>query len=201
MPRFEIPDVRGETRDMAIPASDGTVTQLQDQVTSLTTALAAAQADATTAKVDAAAAKTQAATVASTMPKPATDAPPPVQVDSSKGTTSGRFAMEDHTHQSRLQARRIQVTPNAAGQAIYTFPLAYDAGVIPVLSTTAETPNGAAYRNDASIVQGTTTNTQTTILVTRLNQNVVVGLLNAVLPVFAPVTTATWVNIMSRAPS
>lgn len=133
-------------------------------------------------------------------PKPATGAPPAVQVDSSKGTLP-RYALEDHTHQSRLQARRIQVTPDANGRVVYTFPLPYDAGVVPIVSVTAETPTGVTYRNDASILQASTTNTQTTIIITRLNQNVVVGLLNAVLPVFAAATGTIWINIMSRAPS
>ena len=134
------------------------------------------------------------------IPKPATAAPPPVQVDSATGSAAP-YARADHTHQSRLQARRIQVTPDTNGRYVYTFPLPYDAGVVPIVEVTAETPAGVAYRNDASILVGSTTSTQVTIIVTRLNQNVVTGLLNTVLPVFAPVTSPVWINIMSRAPS
>lgn len=138
--------------------------------------------------------------VAALMPKPATSAPPAVALNSASGSAV-RYALEDHTHQSRLQATRALFTPDANGRFVWSFPLPYDAGVVPIVEVTAETPAGVAYRNDASILQGSTTNTQTTIVVTRLNQNVVVGLLNAVLPVFAPATGSVWVNIMSRAPS
>jgi len=134
------------------------------------------------------------------MPKPATAAPPAVQVDSNKGMAP-RYALEDHTHESRLQARRISLTLDTNGRAVYVFPKAYESGLVPIVQVTAETPTGVAYRNDAAILQGSTTNAQTTIVVTRLNQNVVTGLLNAVLPVFAPATGSVWVNILSRAPS
>lgn len=134
------------------------------------------------------------------LPQPATTAPPAVQVDSSKGSAP-RYALEDHTHQSRLQARRIQVTPDANGRYVYTFPLPYDAGVVPVVNVTAETPTGVTYRNDASILQASITNLQATIIITRLAQSQTVSVLGAVLTLFQPVTTAVWVNIMSRAPS
>lgn len=136
---------------------------------------------------------------ASAIPQPATTAPPPVQVDSEIGAAAP-YARADHTHQSRLQARRIQVTPDANGRYVYTFPLPYDAAVIPVVEVTAETPTGTTYRNDASILQGSITNTQATIIVTRLNNGLsLLGLVT--LNVFAPVTTPVWVNLMSRAPS
>lgn len=138
--------------------------------------------------------------VSAAMPQPATSAPPPVQVDSAKGADT-RYALADHTHQSRLQARRIQVTPNASGQYVYTFPLPYDTGVVPIVQVTCETPTGQSYRYDAGLVQGSTTNTQTTIVITKTNQNVVTGLLNAVLAVFTSATSSLWINIMSRAPS
>ena len=136
---------------------------------------------------------------ASAVPQPATDAPPAVALNSDPGAATG-FARADHTHQSRLQAKRVQLTLTG-GQADYSFPLAYDAGVVPIVEVMAETPTGAAYKLDAFIVQGSTTNTKTTIGVTKLNQSVVTGLLNAVLPVFAAATGQVWVNIMSRAPS
>lgn len=140
------------------------------------------------------------AMIEASVPKPATAAPPAVQVDSAKGAAP-RYALEDHTHESRLQARRIQVTPNAQGQYVYTFPKAYDASVIPIVQVTAETPSGVTYRNDASILAGSTSNTQTTIIVTKLNASITMGLLNAVMNLFAPQTGPVWINIMSRAPS
>ena len=93
------------------------------------------------------------------------------------------------------------MTPNASGQYVYIFPLPYDAGVVPIIQVTCETATGQTYRYDAGILQGSTTNTQTTIVITKTNANVVTGLLNAVLAMFVPATSALWVNIMSRAPS
>jgi hypothetical protein len=135
------------------------------------------------------------------MPQPATTPPPAVQTDSATGTETQKFALANHTHESRLQARRIQVTPDANGRYVYTFPKAYDTSVVPIVNATAETPTGVTYRNDVSILQGSTTNAQTTLVITRLAQSQTVSVLGAVLTLFQPVTTAVWVNIMSRAPS
>jgi len=134
------------------------------------------------------------------MPQPATSAPPAVQIDSSKGDAP-RYALENHTHQSRLQATRALFTPDANGRFVWSYPLPYDAGVTPVVEVTAETPAGVTYRNDASILQGSSTNTQATIIVTRLPQSLAMGALGGLISLFQPVTTPVWVNIMSRAPS
>lgn len=140
------------------------------------------------------------ADVQAMMPKPANAAPPAVQADSSTGDDL-RYALANHTHESRLQARRVQVTPNAQGQFTYVFPRPYDSGVVPIVQVTAETPAGAGYRNDASVIQGATTNIQTQILITRLNQTISVAGLGISAPLFSAVTASVWVNIMSRAPS
>jgi hypothetical protein len=172
MPRFELPDVRGEARDTFVTPAPVNLTPIQQQLDTLT----------------------------ANMPQAATNAPPPVQVDSAQGA-GVRYAREDHTHESRLQARRIQVTPDASGQYTYTFPRAYGTGIVPIVQVTCETPAGQSFRYDAGILQGSTTATQTTIVITKTNQNVITGLLNAVLAVFTPATSALWINIMSRAPS
>lgn len=140
------------------------------------------------------------AQVAAMMPQPAMVAPPAVAVDSAAGVASP-YARSDHTHESRLQARRIQVTPNAQGEYVYTFPKPYLPGVIPIINVTAETPAGQSYRNDASILQGSTLETQTTIVITKLNATVVATILGGIINVLTPQTGAVWVNIMSRAPS
>lgn len=139
--------------------------------------------------------------LAAIIPRAGTVAPPAVTIDSAVGGDPNVFARADHTHESRLQARRIQVTPDATGRYVYSFPKPYSAGIMPIVNVTAETPSGAAYRNDATLAEGSTSNTQTTIVITRLAQSQTTGVLGAVLTVFAPVTTPVWVNIMSRAPS
>ena len=64
---------------------------------------------------------------------------------------------------------------------------------------TAETPVGVAYRNDASIEEGSAGLTQVTIYVQRIPKTVVASVLGAVLPVIVPVTTPVWLNIFIRA--
>lgn len=138
--------------------------------------------------------------MAAAMPVAAVVAPPPVTIDSAVGAGTA-YARADHTHESRLQARRIQVTPDANGRYVYVFPKPYAVGVIPIPNATAETPTGVSYRHDVSILENSTSNTQTTLVITRQNQSITTGLLGAVLSIFSPVTSAVWVNIMSRAPS
>ncbi len=170
------------------------------------TALASkADATALATKTDASAlaAKADASAVtalASAMPQPATSAPPAVQVDSAKGADS-RYALADHTHESRLQARRVQLTFDANGEAIYTFPKPYDAGVVPIVQATAENVRGAAFRYDATVRQGSATNLATTIILTKTPRTLTVSLLGAVLNLFTNPAETAWVNIMSRAPS
>lgn len=104
------------------------------------------------------------------------------------------------TSANRQQALRVQVTPDANGRATFVFPQAYAAGIIPAVTTTAETPNGAAYRNDASVEEGTATNAQVVILVQRIPKTLTVSVLGAVLNLLAPVTTPVWINVLVRAP-
>lgn len=104
------------------------------------------------------------------------------------------------TSANRQQALRIQVTPDANGRAIFTYPMPYVAGTKPAVTTTAETPNGAAYRNDASVEENSATNTSVVILVQRIPKTIVVSLLGAVTTLIAPVTTPVWINVLVRAP-
>lgn len=104
------------------------------------------------------------------------------------------------TGADRQQALRIQVTPDANGRAIFTYPKAYAVGVKPAVTTTAETPNGATYRNDASVEENSATNTQVVIIVQRLPKTLTVTILGAVLNIISPVTTPVWINVLVRAP-
>lgn len=104
------------------------------------------------------------------------------------------------TSANRQQAVRVQATPDANGRCTFVFPQAYATGIIPAVTTTAETPNGATYRNDASVEEGTATNTQVVVLVQRIPKTLTVSVLGAVLNIIAPVTTPVWLNILVRAP-
>lgn len=134
------------------------------------------------------------------IPQPAAAAPPAVQQDSSKGDMP-RYALENHTHESRLLARRIRLTFNSNGEAIYTFPKAYPDGVVPIVSATAENTRGAAFRYDATVLEGSATNITATIVLTKTPRTLTVSLLGAVLSLFTNPADTVWINIMSRAPS
>jgi len=110
-------------------------------------------------------------------------------------------ATDGLTSADRQQALRVQVTPDANGRVLFTYPRAYAAGVKPAVTTTAETPNGAAYRNDASVEENTATNTQVVIIVQRVPRTLTVTILGAVLNIIAPVTTPVWINVLVRAPA
>lgn len=103
------------------------------------------------------------------------------------------------TSANRQQAIRVQVTPDANGWVTYTYPQAYAAGSTIAAQVTAETPNGATYRNDASIEEGSATATQVVILVQRIPRTLTVSVLGAVLNILAPVTAPVWLNIFVRA--
>lgn len=100
----------------------------------------------------------------------------------------------------RQQAVRVLVTPDANGRVVYTYPRAYVAGTKPAVQTTAETPSGVTYRNDASIEENSANETQVAILVQRVPKSLTVSILGAVLPILSPVTTPVWLNIFIRAP-
>lgn len=115
-------------------------------------------------------------------------------------TKADAAAADALTGADRQQAVRVQVTPNANGEYVFVYPKAYAAGIKPAVTTTAETPSGAAYRNDASVLENSATNTQVTIIVQRLPKTLVASVLGAVLTVFSPVTTPVWINVLVRAP-
>lgn len=100
---------------------------------------------------------------------------------------------------SRQQAVRVQLTPDANGRLIYTYPNAYVAGSVVAVQVTAETPSGVTYRNDASIEEGSAGLTTVAILVQRIPKTLTASVLGAVLPVLVPVTTPVWLNIFIRA--
>lgn len=143
-----------------------------------------AQVDALAAKADAAASKADAAMTEADL-----------ALDKANAVAADMLTGAD-----RQQAVRVQATPDANGRVIFTYPKPYVAGTKPAVTTTAETPNGATYRNDASIEENSATNTQVVILVQRIPKTLTVTLLGAVLNVIAPVTTPVWINVLVRAP-
>ena len=132
-----------------------------------------------------------------------------VAAEASNATTTANAAMakadavaaDALTGADRQQAVRTQVTPDANGRAVFIYPKAYATGIKPAVTTTAETPNGAAYRNDASVEENSATNTQVIIIVQRVPKTLTVSVLGAVLNIISPVTTPVWINVLVRAPA
>lgn len=139
--------------------------------------------------------------VAPMVPQSVLDDIQAVRTTATDAMTKADTALADGlTSADRQQALRIQVTPDANGRVVFVYPKAYATGIKPAVTTTAETPNGVTYRNDASIEEGSATNTQVVILVQRLPKTLVVNILGAVLNVIVPVTTPVWINVLVRAP-
>lgn len=72
------------------------------------------------------------------VPQPATATPPATALDGNKGSTTGRFAMEDHTHAARVQ--RTTMTTDAGGFAKWTFarPIVCATGKVPPITNMVE---------------------------------------------------------------
>lgn len=72
------------------------------------------------------------------LPQPATVLPPATALDGSTGTTSTRYALEDHTHATRVQ--RVAMLTAADGTATWTYarPIAVPAGKTPPMSYMVE---------------------------------------------------------------
>lgn len=125
----------------------------------------------------------------------------PVDQKAAAALSRADTAMADGlTSADRQQAVRVQVTPDANGRVTFVYPKPYAAGTKPAVTTTAETPQGVSYRNDASVEENSATNTQVVIIVQRVPRTLTVSLLGAVLNIFQPVTTPVWLNILIRAP-
>lgn len=127
------------------------------------------------------------------------DVSPPPGVTQAQLDTVDQRITTTLTGMSRQQAVRVQLTPDANGKVVYTYPQAYAAGSVVAVQVTAETPTGVTYRNDASVEEGSAGLTQVTILVQRLPRTVVASVLGAVINVLTPVTTPVWLNIFIRA--
>lgn len=132
-------------------------------------------------------------------------APPPAVALAGAAGTAATAARADHTHQSSVQAQRAQIALTN-GLGTWTYPQAYGAGVTPVIQITAETPSGQTYKNDATIIQGSITNTSCQIYILKVNQSVTLpllatSLLGFVVNIFSNQTGSVYVNCLARAPT
>ena len=164
-----------------------------------TKADAAAVASALALKANTSALAAKADT--SAIPLPANAAPPAVG-DANQLGSSTRYALENHTHQSNVQAQRTQV--NASGVTTWTFAPAFASP--PVVSCAAETPTGAAYVNIATVIEGSVTASKADLMVVRVPKTITLptialSLLGLVLNLFTTAPNGVWVNCIARKPS
>ena len=147
------------------------------------------------------------AAIQSMIPTAASAMPPGIGVSGAKGAEDKSFARADHTHASSVQRQRVTITLlGSTGKGVWTFPTPYAAGVIPVVETTVETPDSAAYAYDAKILAGSVNNAQCTVVVNKFNSSVtlpsvVTSLLGLVIGLFAPATGQVTVHCWAALPT
>ncbi len=113
----------------------------------------------------------------SAVPTPATTMPPGVADTGALGTNTGQFALANHTHASKAR-KQIVTMGSAATTYVWTYPTAFAAGVVPVVSGIVQV---AAGNQDLFNVQilGTPTNTQCTFQINRVSAGLLSLLLGA----------------------
>ncbi len=129
------------------------------------------------------------------VPQPATSAPPSVADSSAQGTVT-RYAMENHTHASKV--RKLRVLTAADGTYTWTYATPFTAGVTPIVLAVAEVASGVTDVVNVQIID-TPTATSCKILVNRTNRSVVALLGLTVLSVPAS-PGATWVHLVAIEP-
>jgi len=110
------------------------------------------------------------------VPLPATNTPPGVADTGAKGSTL-RYALEDHTHASKAR-KQIVVMPSAATTYTWTYPTAFGAGVVPIVSAIVQVANGNTDLFNVQIM-GAPTNTQCTFQINRVSAGLLSLLLGA----------------------
>ena len=130
------------------------------------------------------------------VPQPATNTPPGVADAGNKGTIP-RYALEDHTHASRVRKEIKAIS--ASGLFTWTYPTAFPAGVVPICNAMAVCTSGTT---DIVNVQqeGDATNTQVTFRVTRYQQSLASVLGLTILSLGSGVPANTKLSLMALEP-
>jgi len=107
--------------------------------------------------------------VVATIPTAASTDPAPVAVIPVVGAMAP-YARADHVHASKTRRSRLQTASD--GTLTWTYPTAFDVGVVPQIQAIAETAVGVTDVINVQI-EGTPTNVSCKIRVTRTQQSVV----------------------------
>ncbi len=113
---------------------------------------------------------------ASSIPQPATTMPPGVADNGAVGNDS-RYALANHTHASKARKQRLTM-PSASTTYTWTYPVAFDAGVVPIVSAIVQVAAGNQDLFNVQVV-GTPTNTQCTFQINRVSSGLLSLLLGA----------------------
>lgn len=111
------------------------------------------------------------------VPQPAASAPPGVSDSGSRGSMQQQFAMADHTHASKAR-KQIVTMGSAATTYTWVYPVAFSAGVVPVVSGIVQVAAGNQDLFNVQII-GTPTNTQCTFQINRVSAGLLALLLGA----------------------
>ena len=110
------------------------------------------------------------------VPQPAQSSPPGVADGGSKGDIM-RFALENHTHASKAR-KQIVTMPSASSTYTWTYPTAFGAGVVPIVSGIVQVPSGTTDLYNVQII-GTPTATQCVFQINRVSAGLLSLLLGA----------------------
>lgn len=102
-----------------------------------------------------------------TVPQPATTMPPGVN-DSGALGTSQRYALENHTHASKVRKQTVAMNSNV-GTYTWTYPTPFGAGVVPICNGIAQTAPGVTDLVNVQM-EGDPTNTQCVFRITRYSR-------------------------------
>lgn len=120
------------------------------------------------------------------------ETPPPGATDiGAVGSQSERYARADHVHPSKARRARMQCA--ADGSLVWVYSTPFEAGVVPRIQAIAETGVGVTDVVNVQ-VEGTPTNTQCLLRVTRTQRSVVSLIGLTILSIPASVG-ATWVHM------
>lgn len=115
-----------------------------------------------------------AGVVRALMPKPATVMPPAVADSGSKGDQP-RYALENHTHASKARKAKASVS---ASTYTWTYPTAFDPGVVPICNGIAQVAAGNTDLYNVQVL-GNPTNTQCVFQINRVSAGLLSLLLGA----------------------
>lgn len=128
-------------------------------------------------------------------PQPAQNAPPAVTDSGALGSIE-RYAMENHTHASKV--RKIRVQSAADGTITWTYATPFASGVQPIVLAVAEAAAGVTDVINVQVVDQPT-NTGCKLLVNRTSRSVVALLGLTILSVPSS-PGATWVHAIAIEP-